>query len=171
MAGAKIKLSLGPPRSPRTDNLSSVSRFFVGGGSVPRSGSPDGAGSYRTAPLRGMPFARFPECVWPAAALTVVNRPIANIVTIDRASISGVARRSPFIVQNVNGQQLSQEADHWRILLSCSPSCHHRERLEETAWSRHPSSPFAHRLPDWTHRSCSRMVCSAFRGSGSRESR
>ncbi len=34
----------------RIDNLLSISRSFVGGGSVPRSESPDGAGSYRTAP-------------------------------------------------------------------------------------------------------------------------
>ncbi len=34
----------------RIDNLLSISRSFVGGGSVPRSESPDGAGSYRTVP-------------------------------------------------------------------------------------------------------------------------
>ena len=38
------------PYGVRIDNLLSISRSFVGGGSVPRSESPDGAGSYRTAP-------------------------------------------------------------------------------------------------------------------------
>src|SRR5271166_4146721 len=38
------------PYGVRNDNLLSISRSFVGGGSVPRSESPDGAGSYRTAP-------------------------------------------------------------------------------------------------------------------------
>ena len=38
------------PYGVRIDNLLSISRSFVGGGSVPRSESPDGAGFYRTAP-------------------------------------------------------------------------------------------------------------------------
>ena len=38
------------PYGVRIDNLLSISRSFVGGGSVPRSESPDGAGSYRTVP-------------------------------------------------------------------------------------------------------------------------
>ena len=38
------------PYGVRIDNLLSISRSFVGGGSVPRSESPDGAGSYSTAP-------------------------------------------------------------------------------------------------------------------------
>ena len=44
-----ITMDLGP-YGVRIDNLLSISRSFVGGGSVPHSESPDGAGSYRTAP-------------------------------------------------------------------------------------------------------------------------
>ena len=45
----QVERALGP-YGVRIDNLLSMSRSFVGGGSVPRSESPDGAGSYRTAP-------------------------------------------------------------------------------------------------------------------------
>src|SRR5208337_2972547 len=86
--GAETNRSF-PPLSPCIRGTISIGRITVGF-------------------LRGMQFARFPECVWPAAAVAVVNRPAAKIVTIDRASISSVARHSQFIVQNVIGQQLSQ---------------------------------------------------------------
>ena len=66
--------SIGP-YGVRIDNLLSIARSFVGGGSVPRSESPDGAGSYRTAP-RGPLFraqarksvVSYPELLQPRRA-------------------------------------------------------------------------------------------------------
>ena len=58
IALSAVDTDLGP-YGVRIDNLLSISRSLVGGGSVPRSESPDGAGSYRTAP-RGPFFRRRP---------------------------------------------------------------------------------------------------------------
>ena len=46
----KLNGVVSGPYGVRIDNLLSISRSYVGGGSVPRSESPDGADSYRTAP-------------------------------------------------------------------------------------------------------------------------
>ena len=47
--GLGVVITVGP-YGVRIDNLLSISRLLLGGGSVPRSESPDGAGFYRTAP-------------------------------------------------------------------------------------------------------------------------
>ena len=69
---AQSRKSVGPYRV-RIDNLLSISRSFVGGGSVPRSESPDGAGSYRTAP-QGPLFRRSPGKAWYSTFVSSLRR-------------------------------------------------------------------------------------------------
>ena len=67
----------------RIDNLLSISRSFVGGGSVPRSESPDGAGSYRTAPRGPLFRAQARKSVGPYGVR------IDNLLSISRSFVGG----------------------------------------------------------------------------------
>ena len=71
------------PYGVRIDNLLSISRSFVGGGSVPRSESPDGAGSYRTAPQGPLFRAQSRKSVGPYGVR------IDNLLSISRSFVGG----------------------------------------------------------------------------------
>src|SRR5208337_2875374 len=79
---AQSRKSVGP-YGVRIDNLLSISRSFVGGGSVPRSESPDGAGSYRTAPQGPLFRAQSRKSVGPYGVR------IDNLLSISRSFVGG----------------------------------------------------------------------------------